>query len=215
MPLCPETLRQLRQAALSKMRGQEKDNNNTMFSPETVSNRTNELMVKWIQQAYDNTNADKDAGYLNDGQDSSSVGYASLEGAQNVEAKGHAATNKNVGFLNKLFSASLSSLNSTDSRNVSYNEFRLGGYETDWRANGSSWPGNGSDLIGNGTDFTGNGTMSESSLDERSWILSEIHLIKAVVLVVVVILLLLSTCKVVFQTFSKFSGGGGKKYEQR
>jgi hypothetical protein len=51
-------------------------------------------------------------------------------------------------------------------------------------------------------------------VEKLSWI-NELHLIKAVVLVVVVGILLLSTCKIVFQTFSKYTGGSGKKYEQR
>ena len=57
-------------------------------------------------------------------------------------------------------------------------------------------------------------SSEEVVVEQSSWILNELHLIKAVVLVIVVCILLLSTCKVVFQTFSKYSGGG-KKYEQR
>jgi hypothetical protein len=74
-------------------------------------------------------------------------------------------------------------------------------------------------LPANGTNSSWMALESNATLVvERSSWLNELHLIKAVVLVVVVCALLLSTCKVVFQTFSKYSGGGGgggKKFEQR
>ena len=46
---------------------------------------------------------------------------------------------------------------------------------------------------------------------KTSWLLDELRLIKAVVLVIVVAMLLLSTCKILFQTFSKYDSGGDKK----
>ncbi len=76
------------------------------------------------------------------------------------------------------------------------------------------------DIIQNETMYTlsdlgllENGTVNNSTSDlegmftETKWLsLTELQMIKVIVLVVVVGILLLSTCKIVFQTFSRFSG---------
>ena len=46
----------------------------------------------------------------------------------------------------------------------------------------------------------------EKKVELGEWLLSEVHFLKAIVLIVVVILLLLSSCKIVFQTFSRYTG---------
>lgn len=74
-------------------------------------------------------------------------------------------------------------------------------------ANLSEYTGNSSSQNGNEnfSDFGGGGSVDMA--DQTKWgIISEIQLIKAVVLMVVISLLLVSTCTVVFRTFSLFSG---------
>lgn len=57
----------------------------------------------------------------------------------------------------------------------------------------------------NFSDFGGGGSVDTE--EHIKWgVISEIQLIKAVVLMVVISLLLVSTCTVVFRTFSLFSG---------
>ncbi|CAH1788895.1 unnamed protein product [Owenia fusiformis] len=56
------------------------------------------------------------------------------------------------------------------------------------------------------TSLNPNKTFGIESEKTKSWIVSEFNLVKVIVLVVVVIVLLLSTCKIVFRTFSSYSG---------
>jgi hypothetical protein len=56
-----------------------------------------------------------------------------------------------------------------------------------------------------------NGTQWE---EEKSWLRSELQLIKVIVLIVVITILLLSTCKLVLKTFSKYAGGVGRRDEE-
>ena len=52
-----------------------------------------------------------------------------------------------------------------------------------------------------------NSTSDATGEDDKHWLtLNELQMIKVIVLVVVVGILLLSTCKIVFKTFSRYSG---------
>ena len=52
-----------------------------------------------------------------------------------------------------------------------------------------------------------NSTSDTPVEDDKNWLsLNELQMIKVIVLVVVVGILLLSTCKIVFKTFSRYSG---------
>ena len=52
-----------------------------------------------------------------------------------------------------------------------------------------------------------NNTSDATGEDDQHWLsLNELQMIKVIVLVVVVGILLLSTCKIVFKTFSRYSG---------
>ena len=52
-----------------------------------------------------------------------------------------------------------------------------------------------------------NNTSDTTGEDDKNWLsLNELQMIKVIVLVVVVGILLLSTCKIVFKTFSRYSG---------
>ena len=52
-----------------------------------------------------------------------------------------------------------------------------------------------------------NGNTTDIPEDDKHWLtLNELQMIKVIVLVIVVAILLISTCKIVFKTFSRYSG---------
>ena len=64
----------------------------------------------------------------------------------------------------------------------------------------------GQELMLNNLTLTSNITVSDED-DEKNWLtLNELQMIKVIVLVIVVGILLISTCKIVFKTFSRYSG---------